>query len=139
MEVADGQQFGLARGQPLPRRRALALGTVPVAAGVVGDGRVRAGIVLAARDMAAEGRRAAAFDRAHHLQLVEADVSAVGFTPSGTVVAEDIRDLQSWPAHVGGAYAAGSGLCRFLVRWCVPPSRASGLSMAAIRPVATRV
>src|SRR6516165_7949461 len=98
-----------------------------VAAGVVGDGRVRAGVVLAARDMAAERRRAAALDRAHHLQLVEADVSAVGFTPSGTVVAEDIRDLQSWPAHaigsgVGGAYAAGSGLCLFLVRWCVPPS-----------------
>src|SRR2546421_12723598 len=74
-----------------------------------------------------------------HLQLVETDVSAVGFTPSGTVVAEDIRDLQSWPAHVGGAYAAGSGLCLFLGRWCVPPSCASGLSMAAIRPVATRV
>src|SRR5689334_25037861 len=112
---------------------------MPVAAGVVGDGRVRAGVVLTARDMAAERRRAAALDRAHHLQLVEADVSAVGFTPSGTVVAEDIRDLQSWPAHVGGAYAAGSGLCLFLGRWCVPPSCASGLSMAAIRPVATRV
>ena len=27
----------------------------------------------------------------------------------------------------------------FLGRWCVPPSCASGLSMAAIRPVATRV
>jgi hypothetical protein len=42
--------------------------------------------------MAAERRRAAALDCAHHLQLVETDVSAVGFTPSGTVVAEDIRD-----------------------------------------------
>src|SRR5690242_8952970 len=72
---------------------------MPVAAGVVGDGRVRAGVVLAAGDMAAERRRAAALDCAHHLQLVEADVSAVGFTPSGTVVAEDIRDLQSWPPH----------------------------------------
>src|SRR5438270_12376680 len=103
---------------------------MPVAAGVVGDGRVRAGVVLAAGDMAAERRRAAALDCAHHLQLVETD---------GTVVAEDIRDLQSWPAHVGGAYAAGSGLCLFLGRWFVPPSCASGLSMAAIRPVATRV
>src|SRR5437763_15086832 len=111
---------------------------MPVAAGVVGDGRVRAGVVLAAGDMAAERRRAAALDCAHHLQRVETDVSAVGFTPSGTVVGEDIRDLQSWPAHVG-AYAAGSGLCLFLGRRCVPPSCASGLSMAAIRPVATRV
>src|ERR1700745_583749 len=87
---------------------------MPVAAGVVGEGRVRAGVVLTARDMAAERRRAAALDRAHHLQLVETDVSAVGFTPSGTVVAEDIRDLQSWPAHVGGAYAAGA--CRQAAR-----------------------
>ena len=36
-------------------------------------------------------------------------------------------------------YAAGSGLSLFLGRWCAPPSFASGLSMAAIRPVATRV
>jgi len=89
--------------------------------------------------MAAERRRAAVLDRAHHLQLIEADVSAVGFTPSGTVVAEDIRDLQSWPAHVGDAYAAGSGRCLFLARRGVPTSWASGLAMAAIRPVATRV
>src|SRR6201981_1185093 len=104
-----------------------------------GIGRRPQGVVLAAPDMAPEPRRSAALDRAHHLQLVEADVSAVGFTPSGTVVAENIRDLQSWPAHVGGAYAAGSDLCLFLGRWCVPPSCASGLSMGPIRPVATRV
>src|SRR5437660_7387141 len=97
---------------------------MPVAAGVVGDGRVRAGVVLAARDMAAERRRAAALDCAHHLQLVETDVSAVGFTPSGTVVAEDIRDLQSWPAHVGGAYAAG---------WAYASSSAAGACRQAAR------
>ena len=38
-------------------------------AAVVGDGRVPAVAVLTARNMAAEGRRAAALDRAHHLQL----------------------------------------------------------------------
>ena len=37
VEVADRQQVGLARGQPVARRRALALGAMPVAAGVVGD------------------------------------------------------------------------------------------------------
>jgi hypothetical protein len=47
MEVADGQQLGLARGSPLPRRGALALGTMPVAAGVVGDGRVRFAAAIA--------------------------------------------------------------------------------------------
>jgi hypothetical protein len=51
--------------------------------------------VLAAGNVPAEGCRAAALDRTHHLQLGEAHVATVGFTPSGTVVAEDIRDLQS--------------------------------------------
>src|SRR5204862_291701 len=62
--------------------------------------RVATGVVLAAHDVPAEGRRAAALDRAHHLELAEAQVTAIGLTPSGPVVAEDIRDLQ---AHVGTA------------------------------------
>src|SRR6516165_1767207 len=77
-------------------RRALALWTVPVAAAIVGDNRVGTGVVLAAHDMPTEGRRAAALDRAHHLELAEAHVTAVGVKPSGPVVAEDIRDLQGW-------------------------------------------
>jgi hypothetical protein len=60
---------------------------------------VAACIVLAARDVPAERRRAAALDCRHHLHLVEADMAAVGVTPSWTVVAEDIRDLQSWTHH----------------------------------------
>ena len=55
---------------------------------------VGAALVLAARDVPAERRRAAALNRAHHLQLLQADMAAVGVTPSGTMVAEDIRDLQ---------------------------------------------
>jgi hypothetical protein len=51
----------------------------------------------------AEGRRAAALDRAHYLELAEAEVTAVGVTPSGPVVAEDIRDLQGSTAHAGPA------------------------------------
>ncbi len=58
VEVRHGQQIGLALGEPALRRRALALRAVPVAAGVVGDGGV--GAVDAARDVAAERRRAAA-------------------------------------------------------------------------------
>ena len=56
--------------------------------------RVGAALILAARDVSAERHLAAGLDRTHHLQLLQADVAAVGFTPSGTVVAEDIRDLQ---------------------------------------------
>src|ERR1700724_2268677 len=67
-----------------------------------------------------ERRRAAAPDRAHHLELAEADVAAVGVTPSGPVVAEDIRDLQGWATHEGPA------LCRGLLPGAPPPSTASG-------------
>jgi hypothetical protein len=45
--------------------------------------------------MPAERRRAAALNRAHDLQLLQADMAAIGLTPSGAVVAENIRDLQT--------------------------------------------
>src|SRR5580700_9420814 len=91
------QQFGFARRHPFARGRALALGTVPVAAAVVGYRRV--GAVLAACHVTAEGRCAAVLDGAHHLELVKAHVAAIGMTPRGPVAAEDIRDLQQWPGH----------------------------------------
>src|SRR5262249_3648052 len=66
----------------------------PVAATVVGDGRVATGVVLATHDVPAERRCAAVLDRAHHLQLRQAHMAAVGRTPSGTMVTEQVRDLQ---------------------------------------------
>jgi len=66
-------------------------------AGVIGNGGI--GAVLAARDMAAEGRRAAALNRRHHLQLVEADMASMGLTPCRTMIAEDIRNLQRRTRH----------------------------------------
>src|SRR6202161_1322697 len=70
---------------------------MPVAAGVGGDLGMAARRVLAARNMAAERRRTTALDRTHHLQLIEAHMSAVGLTPSRTVVAENVRDLLRQP------------------------------------------
>ena len=87
----------LALLHPRERLRALTLGAMPVAATVIGDRRVRT--VLTAHDMPAESRRAAARDRRHHLQLAEAHMASIGFTPSGPVVAEDVRNLQSWTGH----------------------------------------
>ena len=58
--VRHRQQLGLAVGEPPLRRRALALGAVPIATGIVGDVGVRT--LLTARDMPAERRRAAALD-----------------------------------------------------------------------------
>ena len=73
----------------------------------------------------------AALDRRHHLQLAEADVTCIGFTPSGPVVAEDIRDLRVGRAMIAVAYAGGffsdvSGV-----------SRSNGLMTARITLVAT--
>src|SRR5271156_2917603 len=83
---------------------------MPITATVIGDLRVQA--VLAAHDMPAESGRAAALGRRHHLQLAEADVTCIGFTPSGPMVAEDIRDLG------GGTSHDRRGLCRRLVLRC---------------------
>src|ERR1700730_15669705 len=69
---------------------------MPVAAGIVGDLRIGAVRVLAARDMAAERCRAAVLDRRHHLELAEADMAGVGFTPRRSMSGEDIRNLQVW-------------------------------------------
>src|SRR5450631_3454686 len=91
MEVARGQQLGLACFEPLARGRPLTPGTMPIAATVVGNDRVAASVVLTARNVSTECRCAAALDGTHHLQLAEAHVAAVGVAPSGTVVAEDVR------------------------------------------------
>ena len=131
MEVADRQQIGLARGEPLPCRRTLAFGAVPVAAGVVGDAAVAA--VLARLDMAAEGCGAAALDRGHHLHLAEAQMTGMGRAPGGAMAMEDVGDLQRRAAH------------RRRIRRPVSPRpgvssliRSSGLVTARIVLVATR-
>src|SRR5258707_15244939 len=81
---------------------------MPITATVIGDLRVQA--ALAAHDMPAESRRAATLDRRHHLQLAETDVTCIGLPPSRSMVAEDIRDLQT--SH------DRRGLCRRLVLRC---------------------
>ena len=74
--VGHGQQFGLPLGEPFLGGNGLALRTVAVAAGIVGDVHVRT--VFATLDMAAECRGTAALDGRHDLQLREADMSGVG-------------------------------------------------------------
>ena len=56
--------------------------------------------VLAALDMAAERRRAAALDRRHDLQLAEAHMAGMA-APSRPAVAEDVRDLDRHGQPVG--------------------------------------
>ena len=97
VEVADRQEIGDARGEPPPCRRALAFGTVPVAAGVVGDAVVTA--VRARLDMTAEGCGATGLDRRHHLHLAEAEMAGMGRAPGGAMAMEDVGDLQRRTAH----------------------------------------
>ena len=97
VEVRRRQQLGFALGEPLLCSCALAFWTVPVTTAVVGNGCV--GTILAALDMTAESRRAAALDGRHHLQLAEAHMAGIGLTPCRSMDAEDIRDLQRWMRH----------------------------------------
>ena len=98
-EAGHIEQLGLACLQPLARLPALAFWAMLVVTGAGRDRRVAAGVVLTARDVAAEGCRAEALDGAHNLELGQAQVATVGLTTSGAVVAEDIRNLQLWPGH----------------------------------------
>ena len=99
-----------------------------------------AGRVLAASDMAAERSRATALDRIHHLQLLKAQMPAIGLPPSRAVIAENVRDLQSWSSHGRRRYGAGgSVVARFARRRRGALRPSSGLSILAIIPVATRV
>lgn len=97
VEVGNRQQLGLARFQPRLRRPPLALGTVPIAAGVISDARVRT--VLAALDMPAERRGATDLDRRHDAPLGKAEMRLVGGPPGSAEAVEDIRHLQLWPRH----------------------------------------
>jgi hypothetical protein len=67
-------------------------------------------------------------------------MAAIGLAPSGTVIAEDICDLQSRSSHNRRRYrAGGSSVLRLTRLWGRALKRASGLSILAIIPVATRV
>ena len=57
------------------------------------------GAILTARNMPAERRCAAALDGTHHLQLPEAHMTTIGVTPAKSVIAENVRDLQSKTGH----------------------------------------
>src|SRR5271166_2873727 len=86
---------------------------MPVTARVVSDERMAARGVLAACDVAAERHRAAALDCAHHLQLVEAHMAAVGLAPSGTVLAEALSRCQGKNAtfhDLSGCQAAATAV-----------------------------
>src|SRR5262245_60072128 len=111
MEVGNLQQLGLAFLHPGKGLTALTLRAMAIAAAAVRYGGVGALRVLTARDIAAEGRGAAGLDGVHHLPLCVAYVAAVGVTPSGPEVAEDVRDFQSGTLHDGAETTSAGPSC----------------------------
>jgi len=93
VEVGDGQQFGFPAFDPLGARQSLALWAMPVTAGVIADASSLA--VVALLDVAAQGRRAAGFDGAHHPQLMARQ--AMGLAVGGTVTSKNVGHLQRRP------------------------------------------
>ena len=133
VEVADWQQVGLPRGQPLAGCGPLALGAMPVAAAVVGDAPMAA--VLASLDVAPKSCGAAGLDRRHDRELAEAEVAGMGRPKGGPVAAEDVGDLEggSHPGQPPGlAPTLSPGLMRAMIL-------SSGLVTVRTVLVATRV
>jgi hypothetical protein len=89
MKVRHRQKFGLPIREPLSARRALALRTMAIATGVVSDARCAA--VVALFDMAAEHRRPARRDGAHHAPLDAAKMTRTRLPKRFAVAAEHIR------------------------------------------------
>ena len=127
MEVRHRQQLGLPGGEPLGAGLALALRAVPVAAGVVGAADEAA--IGAGLGVAAQRRRPAQLDGAHHPPLDAAQVTVMRAAIGIAVAAEDIRHFQT--GRHGAAGQAGGTTSSV--------SRSSGLSVRRISPFETRV
>ena len=77
MDVGGRQEFPTARLQPTVSGVSLALGAVPVSAGVVGDGAIPAAGTLIA--MPAQGGGTAALDGRQHFAMLAGDPATTGF------------------------------------------------------------
>ena len=115
MDVAGRQQLALTLLEPADAGVALALRAVPVAARVVGDGRVSAAGALVA--MATECSRAAPRNRGQHLLMLTVDPSAAAFHEALSGIANDVGQLHGGAAQAlrkaspcGTSASASSGL-----------------------------
>ncbi len=120
------------------RGAGLALRAMPVAAAVVGDLAVPA--VAAAFDMPAQGRRSAAANRPHDLELATAQMPGIILGVGVTVTAEDIRHLQQserLPLTINVRRPTGD--VPYEGGTTIKLKRSSGLSVAPIVWAATRV
>jgi hypothetical protein len=92
VEVLDWQEFCLAGLEPLGLDQGLALGTVTIAARVVGEPFVPASVTLV--PVAAQCGGPAKFDGAHDTSLARQQGRTMDFPVLRTVAAEDVRHLE---------------------------------------------
>ena len=101
VHIRHVEQLPLARVQPALARLRLALRAVPVPTRVIGDGLMAAGVTPI--EMAAEGRRATARDRAEDRSLLRAQPRML-LEEGVTLRVEDIGHLHGRPAHDAGGF-----------------------------------
>jgi len=112
--VGNGKQLGHARLEPLGLGERLALGTMAVAAGVVGDPLGAA--LIAHVDVPAQEGSPADFDGAHGTMLLTRHGSAVDLPVLRAALVQDVGHFQGRSSH-GNAGGSGSfasdssGLC----------------------------
>jgi hypothetical protein len=95
MKILARQEFGLAFFQPLRAGQRLALGTMPVSAGIICIPFV--GALVASFQMTAEYRGATQFDRAQHPLLLRGQRSSMRLAKLVAMGAHDIGDFQGRP------------------------------------------
>ena len=105
MGVAGGQQVALPRCQPAVASVGLALGAVPVAAGVEGDGTMPATRALI--HVAAERRRTTSHNGMEHFQMPPGEPLVAAIEERVSRGTDDIGHLQRWPRHLLGAGRVG--------------------------------
>ena len=95
--VTDGQEFPLARRHPLIAGRGEALGTMPIPAAVIREGRLCA--LITAIAMPAQRRRAALDEGPQDASMLAAEPRPMRLQKTIAVSAHDVGHLTGWPRH----------------------------------------
>ena len=97
VHVADGQQFLLARRDPVVAGRGEALGAMPIPAAVVREGRLRT--PLTAIPMPAQRGRAALDEGPEDASMLAGEPRPMRLQKAIAVSAHDVGHLKGWPRH----------------------------------------
>ena len=97
VDVPDGQELRLASRHPRVPRGGQTLGTMPVAAAVVREGRVRA--LVAAIAVPTERGGAALRNGPEDAPMLPGHPGAVRLQKTIAVLAHDVGHLEGWPRH----------------------------------------